>query len=122
MKYDLRHVFFDGATGVCHAVVLLPMTQALREKGLRGLSRLQDGRGMLLPFPKSRPALTMTGMRFPIDVAFVDKHRRIASIVRMVPGQRHVEGPVDTDIAIEMRAGYFLDNGIPVGSPVHIRA
>lgn len=121
LRYRMADVFFEGHLGVCQVVALVPHTRKLREAGLRGFGPLDDGRGMLFWFGDTGlSALTMVKMRYPLDIGFV-KAGRLVGAVRAVPGQRRIEPPPGATAAIELRAGYFRDHGIQLGSPVLIR-
>ena len=50
-------------------------------RGLMFRERLEEGRGMLMMFRKeSRHAIWMFGMRFPIDLIFINSERRVVGI------------------------------------------
>jgi uncharacterized membrane protein (UPF0127 family) len=76
---------------------------------------------MLFTFENQAPALTMTRMRFPIDIVFV-REGRVAKCLLALPGQKRVEGPAGSDMAIELPAGYTRRHGIKTGSPVRVSA
>jgi uncharacterized membrane protein (UPF0127 family) len=58
----------------------------LRARGLLGRSRLEEGEGLLLT---GCPAIHTVGMRFPIDVAFLDEDGVIMAIYhRLRPNRR----------------------------------
>lgn len=86
-----------------------------RAKGLLGRRSL-DG---AFAIPNCRWVHTV-GMRFPIDVAFVDANNVVIKIVTM---KRHRLGlPVTHACAvIEASAGAFERWGLQVGNPIEIR-
>jgi uncharacterized membrane protein (UPF0127 family) len=53
-----------------------------RATGLMFRKALPQGHGLLMPIdPPSRPGIWMLGMRFPIDIVFLDPERRVIRIV-----------------------------------------
>jgi len=86
-----------------------------RVKGLLGRNGL-DG---AYAIPKCKWVHTV-GMRFPIDVAYVDDGDRVIKVVSM---QRHRVGlPVPkAKMVIEAKAGSFERWGLRVGDPLEIR-
>jgi uncharacterized membrane protein (UPF0127 family) len=53
-----------------------------RATGLMFRKALHEGHGLLMPIdPPSRPGIWMLGMRFPIDIVFLDPEMRVIGIV-----------------------------------------
>jgi uncharacterized membrane protein (UPF0127 family) len=53
-----------------------------KTRGLMFRKALPDGHGLLMVFdPPSRPGIWMLGMRFPIDIAFLDSSKRVMGVV-----------------------------------------
>jgi uncharacterized membrane protein (UPF0127 family) len=83
-----------------------------RLRGLLGRPPLQDGEGLLI-----RPcrAVHMLGMRYPIDVAFLDREGRIvATYPGLLPGRRSGYHRRAT-AALELPAGTLTATGTVVG-------
>jgi uncharacterized membrane protein (UPF0127 family) len=87
-----------------------------RVKGLLGRNGLEGA----FAIPGCRWVHTI-GMKFPIDVAYVDGEGNVVKIVSM---RRHrVGAPVPhARTVIEARAGSFERWGLKVGQPVEIRS
>ena len=73
-----------------------------RFRGLLGHRELALDHGLLL-----RPGGTVhtVGMRFPIDVLFLDRHLRILSIVHRLTPNRIAVAPRETRSVLELAAG-----------------
>lgn len=84
----------------------------LRLRGLLGRSPLHDGEGLMLQPCK---AVHMLGMRYPIDVVFLDRQGGVvATYHRLEPGSRshwHQQAAV----ALELRAGTLQATGTQTG-------
>lgn len=91
-------------------------SRSARRRGLLGRDAHRGG----FVIPGCRSVHTL-GMRFPIDVAFVDADGTVLRIARM---NRHRIGrPVwKSDLVIEAEAGAFERWGLHVGDVVEIRA
>ena len=120
-RYDRLNVFFEGRDGICHVRALVPRTTKLRRQGLRGLTHLPRGAAMVFPFHNDKAALTMTGMSFPIDIAFVRKGW-LVKWVTAAPGEAVIAGPEGADMAIELPARYLSAQGIEPGTAVRVRS
>ena len=90
----------DGAEWTLH----VPETRRERMRGLLDADGLSPRHGML--FERCRAVHTF-GMRFPIDVVFLDRDLRVVDVRRLVPGRltrprlraRHVlECPADSGL------------------------
>ena len=87
----------------------------LRLRGLGGRAGLERGEGLLL-----RPcrAVHMLGMRFPLDVAFLDAGNRIvARYPRLAPGA-HTGWHRRARAALELPAGTLDETGTVEGDVV----
>lgn len=74
----------------------------LRLRGLLGRSPLREGEGLMLEPCK---AVHMVGMRYPIDVVFVDRQGGVvATYHRLQPGSRS-HWHQQAALALELRAG-----------------
>ena len=84
------------------ARVLLADRWWLRLRGLLGRSPLREGEGLMLMPCK---AVHMVGMRYPIDVVFLDRQGGVvATYPRMEPGSRS-HWHQGAALALELRAG-----------------
>ncbi len=93
-----------------------------REKGLMDRDAVPDGTGVLFVFPRSEErSFWMRNTYVPLDIAFFDDDNRIAGIKQM---EALDETPTDSDIAtklvLEVRRGWFADNGIEVGTMAEV--
>lgn len=70
----------------------LPVATSLRSRllGLALLPRERAGPGLLIPHCRS---VHTVGMRFPLDLLFLDERRRVIGIRREVPPGRFVRWP-----------------------------
>lgn len=91
---------------------VLPVTQAGRAKGLLNHNQLDPGQGMVL-YPCQ--GIHMVGMKFPIDVVFLDHGYQVVYIIESIqPGQ---VGPLvkGATMAIELPAGTIKRTGTELG-------
>jgi len=94
----------------------------LRTVGLMCRSHLNKDSGMLFKFDRSE-ILSFWGVNtyIPLDVAFVSKDFRIASIEEIVPlYPKPVRSKINCQYAIEVNSGFFRNNNIDVGDYVNI--
>ncbi len=109
---------FNGTRGVLLAEkALLADTPRSRRRGLLGTDRLEDGSGMVLV--PCRQVHTF-GMRYAIDVVFVDRSLRV---LRVVEGMRPwgAGAPVLRGAAaIELPAGRVADTGTAPGDAIQV--
>jgi len=80
-------------------------------RGLLGRRGLEPGTGMLID---SAPSVHMFFMRFPIDVVFLDRDRKV---VRIVHGLRpwRVAGARKAVAALELPSGAAAEAGLEKG-------
>jgi uncharacterized protein len=98
---------------------------ASRAKGLAGRASLAPGHGMLFTYEdRRRRAFWMKGMRFPIDIVWIDRGR-VTGVERDVPvpaGELPLyRADVAVDRVLEVAAGWAARNGISPGDPVVVR-
>ena len=105
--YTLR---VKGGRGTLH--VETAVTSAARTQGLSGRPRLPPGHGMFFVFDTiQEQSMWMSGMRFALDVVWLDEYMRIVSVARdcrpCVPGRPCVTFASGLPIkyAIEVAAG-----------------
>jgi uncharacterized membrane protein (UPF0127 family) len=75
-----------------------------RALGLMGKTRLEAGRGMLIPRCRS---IHTCFMRFPIDVVFLDEHSRPVKIVRNIKPWRLIWGDKKACSVLEVGSGWL---------------
>lgn len=88
----------DLPGGLRLAVARSPFARLL---GVSLLDELPEGHGLL--FPRCRSVHTF-GMRFPIDVVFLDRHGLVVRIDAAVPRRRHLSARGAHSV-LETRAG-----------------
>lgn len=93
-----------------------------REKGLMDRDAVPDGTGMLFVFPRSDERyLWMKDTHVPLDVAFFDDSNRIGVIRQMEPlDETLVDSEISTSLLLEVRQGWFAENGIEVGASAEV--
>ena len=89
----------------------IPESSFGRARGLLGRDGLEPGNGMLIDRAGS---VHMFFMRFPIDVVFLDRDRRVVG-VRHRLGPWRVAGARRAVAALELRAGAAAAAGIEEG-------
>jgi uncharacterized membrane protein (UPF0127 family) len=104
-------------------------TIPLRERGLSGREKLEDGRGMLFVFSApGRHGFWMKGMRFALDFMWI-RGGRVVGVTENAPP--YAEGasllprmyypPEEADMVLEVAAGAVARLGVRVGDKVEIR-
>jgi len=99
----------DGAI-VCERCEVAESALA-RMRGLLGRTGLEPGTGMLI---NPAPSVMTFFMRFPIDVVFVDRDRKVVG-VRHRLGPWRVAGARQAVAALELPAGAAAEAGIVEG-------
>ncbi len=88
-------------------------TEKLRETGLSGRNNLNDNQGMLFLFDEPGiPTFWMKGMKFPIDIIFLNSNK-IVTIYKNVPAPKtttetpntYYQPTYPSDKVIELKAG-----------------
>ncbi len=82
-----------------------------RMRGLLGRDGLEPGGGMLID---ASPSVHMFFMRFPIDVVFLDRDRKVVRVVERLRPWR-VAGARRAAAALELPAGAAAATGVDVG-------
>ena len=97
-----RILIHDGTVAVLLDKVILAETTSERMRGLLGRDSLPADTGMLI-----RPcsSIHMWFMRFPIDVAFLDREMRVLKISRNVRPWQLAFAPEKTYCVLETAAG-----------------
>ena len=97
-------------------------TPEQREKGLMDRDAVPDGTGMLFVFRRSEGRyLWMRNTYVPLDAAFFDDSNRIGVIKQMEPlDETLVDSEIATKLVLEVRQGWFAENGIEVGAEAKV--
>jgi uncharacterized membrane protein (UPF0127 family) len=101
--------------------------EASRERGLSGRDALAPDAGMLFVLAGDRPAFWMRGMRFPLDIVWIDG-RRVVDVTANVPPPTAAAGTLPTysprrpaNRALEVNAGWAARHGVRRGDAVRVR-
>jgi uncharacterized membrane protein (UPF0127 family) len=86
-------------------------TTLARMRGLLGRDGLEPGSGMLID---ASPSVHMFFMRFPVDVVFLDRDRKVVRVVEWLRPWR-VAGARRAAAALELPAGAAAAAGVEVG-------
>jgi uncharacterized membrane protein (UPF0127 family) len=89
----------------------VPKSSFARMRGLLGRDGLEPGTGMLID---SAPSVHMFFMRFPIDVVFLDRDRRVVGVRHGLRPWR-VAGARRAVAALELPAGAAAAAGVEEG-------
>jgi uncharacterized membrane protein (UPF0127 family) len=87
-------------------------TAASRVKGLLGRECLEDGQGLLF---KQCSSLHTLFMRFPIDIAFMDRKGKVLKVRTAVKPFKFIAAPMRSFYALELPAGALARSGTQVG-------
>lgn len=92
-------------------------TPAARERGLMDRSSVPDGTGMLFVFPRTEErSFWMKDTHVALDIAFFGDSNQVISIRQMDPlDESLTESGGPTSLALEVRQGWFAQQGIEVG-------
>jgi uncharacterized protein len=100
--------------------------EASRQLGLGGRDSLAADRGMLFVLADRSPAFWMKGMRFPIDIIWIDADR-VVDVSPKVPAPAGADAPLPTyspdrpaDLALEVNAGWAKRHGVARGDRVRL--
>ncbi len=103
-----------------------------RAAGLSGRDSLAQGTGMWFAYPTvGHPSFWMRGMRFPIDLVWVDASLRVVAVTHQVPSP--LAGATVDDLplyspgapimyVLEINAGQAVDLGIAAGELVSLES
>lgn len=106
--------------------VELADTPFTRAKGLMFRSSLEENRGMLFVFDKEgRYSMWMLGMRFPIDIIWIDKDMRVVDIVKNADPSLllyKTYRPIrKAKYVLEVRAGFTKEYDVKLGSKIIVK-
>jgi uncharacterized protein len=108
--------------GADTVVAEIAATADERAQGLMYREEVPDGTGMLFVFQdNAHRAFWMANTYVPLDIAYMDPSYRIVDIVQMEPLVTETypsSGPAM--FALEVRQGWFEENGIRVGDQAEI--
>ncbi len=88
-----------------------------RMKGLLGKDSLQKGEALLI---KPCMGIHTFGMRFPIDVIFLDKQNKVVALKKNVPPNRMSAIHFSAASVMELSAGVLDDCDITTGDQINI--
>lgn len=88
-----------------------------RLKGLLGESGLEPGEGLII---KPCNSIHTFGMKFPIDIAFIDKDNKVVHIMDNTPKGKMSPIIKGAKYVIEARAGDFKARNLEVGDIIEI--
>lgn len=89
-----------------------------RLKGLLGKDGLDSGEGLII---KPCNSIHTIGMKFPIDVAFLDKDDRVVHIMNNIPSGRFSPIVKKAKYVIETKAGELALKGLEIGDILQLR-
>ena len=109
----------NGRTGrVIASPVECAFTSAARRQGLLGRDGLQSGSALVI---SRSNAVHTIGMRFPIDIVFVDRGGLVKKVVRNVQPWR-MAACMTASAVIEMPAGTVLAGALEPGDQLSVRS
>ena len=101
--------------------------EASRRRGLSGRESLGPNDGMLFVLPNDMPSFWMKGMRFPLDIVWIDGNR-VVDVSARVPAPEGPGAGLPTyspdrpaDRALEVNAGWAARHGVEPGDTVRVR-
>ena len=101
--------------------------EASRRRGLSGRRTLGRDDGMLFVLPDDSPSFWMKGMRFPLDIVWIDGNR-VVDVSADVPAPAGPGAGLPTyspdrpaDRALEVNAGWAARHGVEPGDTVRVR-
>ena len=111
-------VVFNGDTVVAE----IADTPEARERGLMFRTELADGAGMIFVFQDVAPrSFWMRDTYVPLDIAFLDQNQVIVDIQAMEPeDEEFTESAAPAMFALEVRQGWFEEQGIDIGQEAEI--
>jgi len=98
--------------------------------GLMFRKNLRNNRGLLMTFGnESRPGIWMLGMRFPIDLVFIDRRKRVVDLRENIkpmglnPGTWRVHYPrKSVRYVLELNKGMISRTGTGIGDVLEFQA
>ena len=113
-------IVFDTPSGSARVRVEIADTDALREKGLMGRTRLDDDAGMLFQWTDDTNAsFWMKDTLIPLSIAFVSAEGRVLALLDMDPCRADPCPVYDPHVsyrtALEVKQGAFARWGVRIG-------
>jgi uncharacterized protein len=108
----------ENKAGSLLVVAEVADTFFLRLKGLLGRSSLPSGRGIII---KPANSIHTIGMKFAIDVIYVDRHGTILKIVENMPPGKIGHPVAGCSYVIETEAGETSIKASSVGDKLNVR-
>ncbi|MBU0625528.1 DUF192 domain-containing protein [Patescibacteria group bacterium] len=102
-------------------------TEATREKGLAGRTKLMVDEGMLFLFAEpARYVFWMKDMKIPIDVIWIKSGEIVDLTVNVQPAEKNEPAPTFSPLyaaeaVLEVPAGFIAEHGLRLGLPVIYR-
>lgn len=126
LRFQLTGCFYSADQPLPVPVTLaVSSSRADRQQGLQNVSSLPDNHGMLFRYPEDQSrdfSFWMYQTLLPLDIAFISRDGRLEGINSMLPCLSADPGncpgyPAGVPFrqAIEMKAGFYDENGIRVG-------
>lgn len=98
-------------------------TEEARKKGLSGREAIADNQGMLFVFDyPSRQCIWMKDMKFDLDIAWLDKNKKVIKLMKDVKPDTYPESfcSEDTNYVLETNSGVMNHLGIQVGDSAQL--
>lgn len=89
-----------------------------RFKGLLGKTGLEEGEGLII---KPCNSIHTIGMKFPIDVLFLDKYNTVIHVMENIPAGKLSPIVKNSKYVIETRAGELASKGVETGDRLEVR-
>lgn len=89
-----------------------------RLRGLLGRTELKEGQGLII---KPCNSIHTFGMKFPIDVAFVDQNNKVIKIMENTAKAKVSPIVKNSKYVIEARSGEFQAKNLQVGDLVEVK-
>lgn len=100
--------------------VAIASTNAARNQGLMGVTRMAADSGMLFVFADDRQrGFWMKDTPIPLSIAFLDASKKVIFLADMTPNSTTVVGGFNAGLmryAIEVNQGWFASHGVTVGT------
>lgn len=119
---------FTMKVGDATITVELADTPEKQQKGLAGRDSISEERGMLFAMPEnSEPIFLMRGMKFPIDIVWIDDSKVVGFEENIQPPKNEKEenlplyrAPAPVDYVLEVQAGFVKKHNIARDTPVQL--
>lgn len=108
-------------------VVEVADTEAEREQGLSGRTKLEDGHGMWFEFEDMAPrTFWMKNTLMPLDILFLDDSKKVVRIIEAMnpcttPVCALYNSEVPAQYALELPVGFVKAKGVVLGNTVEVQ-